>query len=317
MEDEEKKEILKDLLIKKEDTAKKFKELIVKSKELFGINEKDAVIIFHNTSLINTEKLSLFLVGKYFAKELNIIEEYMLDINQISQELGIVKTTLSAPLGQLVSSGYVEYTDGKYGIRHFKIEEVLDSIIEKYKNFEKKVKSGLSLKSGKFFKKTDNQNGLEKNTKTTTTTSKKIKKSTTLKILEIDFTSMPKGISDMAQDLKIEEDQLRIVFDFDESNISLLRKKHSNKDSEERFYNSLIYLTGHFYQTYEREIEIKKLKEVLKNANVLINDKFNRDMGKSKRRPFVFQKGESYKITDSGIKLGLSIIKDLINNQNV
>ncbi len=93
----------------------------------------------------------------------------------------------------------------------------------------------------------------------------------------------------------------------------LVKKAHYNKDSDEEFYNSIIYMTAYFYKFNEREIDNKRLKELLKQAKISINNKFERDMSNSREDLLSF-KSESFKITDSGIKLGLSTIKALIKD---
>ncbi|MCH8100598.1 MAG: hypothetical protein IIB74_09195 [Proteobacteria bacterium] len=68
--------------------------------------------------------------------------------NAIAEELLVKITTLSAPLGKLVESGYVSYENGNHIINHYKINDILDSLNTKYSNTEKDVKPGLKLKSG-------------------------------------------------------------------------------------------------------------------------------------------------------------------------
>ncbi len=77
---------------------RRFEELIKKSKELFGIDAKSGKVIFNISDFTNPEKISLLLTGKYFYRELGLLENDQMDINQISSELGIIKTSLSAPL---------------------------------------------------------------------------------------------------------------------------------------------------------------------------------------------------------------------------
>jgi hypothetical protein len=179
----------------------------------------------------------------------------------------------------------------------------------KYDNPQKTITPGLE-QSGK--------KRVEKTTKTKKKTisksgSKKTKKRQKIQVPDRDFNKSPKNIEDLARDLETTIDNLRIVFDFDDDSIHLLRKKHCDKDSEENFYNSIIILTGLFYKNYKREINVNELKKLLSGADVTISRKFTRDMNLSARRIFIFKKGKQYKITDSGIKLGLSIIDELIN----
>lgn len=307
----DKKEILKGLLLSEQDTLNKFAELVKKSRKLFGIEEKTKKIIIHNPNLYNDEKIIIMLIGKYFSKELDLIDSSEMTSRDISDELSIKITTISAPLGKLVQDGYVRRDDEKYKVNFYKVDEILERLNAKYDKYEMKITPGLKTSRRKPVSK---NNKSVKSSKTNLSNKKRRIKKKEIRIPKITFSESPRSIADLAKDLDVTLDKLRIVFDYDENDIHLLRKKHKNKDSEEAFFNAILILTSIYYHKYSREIKVTDLKKMLKDVKVSLNDKFKRDMGLAFRRPFIFEKGDSYKITDSGIKLGLSLIKEFIDD---
>jgi len=305
MDTEKRKEILKELVLSEEDTFKKFEELIKKSRSLFAIDGKKGKILFENPSFSNHEKVSLFLIGKYFAKELELVDDYKQTSKEISNSLVIKTSTLSSPLGKLVNSGYVSQEGDKYFINYYKIDEILDSLVLKYQDREKKITPGLSISATP--------------SSTKKTTSKQTKKAKNLipqkpDISETKFTANPQGIEDLAKDLEVDVGKVKLIFDFEENLIHLLRKKHCDKDSDENFYNSILILTGFYYHFDQREILSQNLQKYLAEANVSCGAHFKRDMQRKDRRGYTFYKegNKSYKITDNGIKLGLQLMGELI-----
>lgn len=130
---EKKKGVLSELLVSEKETLEKLTELVKLAKPLFRIDENGKVILKRDYAFSNSEKIELLLIGKYFAFNLEIIGEPYLDIIQISAELGIKKTTLSAPLGNLVEGDLLTKPDsGKYQIVHHEIENILKAIHNKH-----------------------------------------------------------------------------------------------------------------------------------------------------------------------------------------
>jgi len=129
-----KKEILKELLLTEEDTLKKLKNLTEKTKVLMKIDQKtNKIVISAELSFSNPEKILLFLIGKYFSKELGLSEREGMDIQELEKESGIKRTTISKPLGRLSCSGYIGQDEQKkYFIHHYKIEETVYALHEKF-----------------------------------------------------------------------------------------------------------------------------------------------------------------------------------------
>jgi len=129
-----KEEILKELLLTEEDTLKKLKVLIDKTKTLVKIDQKtNRIVVSNEFDFSNPERILLFFIGKYFAKELGISEKEGMLVTELEKESGIKKTTLSKPLGGLFYSGYVGQDGEKnYFVHHYKIEEIVNSLHSRY-----------------------------------------------------------------------------------------------------------------------------------------------------------------------------------------
>lgn len=127
--DSEKQRILGEILLKKEDTLRKLEEIVKASKEHFQINEETKEIVFENHIKSIPNKILLFLIGLFIMKEAGLRENSVTSFAEISSSLGIVKTSLSKPLGLLVNKGLIKKDDSSnYTIAHYKILEILGDI---------------------------------------------------------------------------------------------------------------------------------------------------------------------------------------------
>ena len=87
-------------------------------------------VIFKNySSLTQPQKIMCILIGKYFAKRLNLVNANNITISELSSDLTIPQTTLSSPLKSLRGSGQIIYEKSSYRINPHRIEEIVDSII--------------------------------------------------------------------------------------------------------------------------------------------------------------------------------------------
>ncbi|MCG2719101.1 MAG: hypothetical protein L6408_09760 [Nanoarchaeota archaeon] len=129
-----KKDILKELLLTEEDTIKKLKVIIDKTKNFVRLDQKtNKIVVSNEYSFSNPEKILLYLIGKYFSKELGLSENEGMDIRELEEESGIKKTTLSKPLGDLIYSGFVGQSNKKkYFIHHYHIEKTVKLLHEKF-----------------------------------------------------------------------------------------------------------------------------------------------------------------------------------------
>ncbi|MEM2125722.1 MAG: helix-turn-helix domain-containing protein [Candidatus Methanosuratincola sp.] len=127
----EENEILKKLVVEEKDMIKELEKLVEEASKYFQIEKPSGKIIFKDFgALTNKQRIAIVLLGKYFAKKLNLIENDSLGISEISKELGIPRTSLSGPIKDLIREGYVEYLPGrKYKIAYHRIKELFDKIL--------------------------------------------------------------------------------------------------------------------------------------------------------------------------------------------
>jgi predicted Rossmann fold nucleotide-binding protein DprA/Smf involved in DNA uptake len=127
------KELLEKLLVDKTEMRKNLNELVDKSLKIFRIEKETGKILFQNFGkLSDPERILTFLIGKYFATELELLKENELSISQISKEIGRPLTALSGPIRELVKKGWVEkLPTRRYRIVYHRMDEILDNLIKK------------------------------------------------------------------------------------------------------------------------------------------------------------------------------------------
>lgn len=131
---EKKKNILKDIIMKKEDVLAQLQRLVTLAKPYIKIEENTGrPVISTDYSFTNYEKIFLYLSGRYFAYHSGIIKETTVKIREVSDELGIAVTTLSAPLSRLVKNRIINKPQkNSYQINPHKMEAFLKKLNEKY-----------------------------------------------------------------------------------------------------------------------------------------------------------------------------------------
>jgi len=131
---ESKEEVLKKLLLTEEDTIKKLEVLIDKAKNFVRIDQKTKkIVISGEYDFSNSEKILIYLIGKYFSKELGLSDTEGMNIRELEKESGIKKTTLSKPLGALLYSGWIgQDKEKRYFIHHYHIEKIINLLHEKF-----------------------------------------------------------------------------------------------------------------------------------------------------------------------------------------
>jgi hypothetical protein len=129
-----KKEILKDIILKEEDVLSQLERFVKLAKPFLRIEENSGrIVLSSDFPLTNYEKIFLFLLGKYFAYHSEITRETAVGIRDISEGLGVVVTTISAPLGRLVRDHIVDKTQkDSYQVNPHNIERTLKNISERY-----------------------------------------------------------------------------------------------------------------------------------------------------------------------------------------
>jgi len=236
-----KKEILKDLLISEEDTVQKLRSLVEKSKKYFRIESKSGKIIFHSHNLPNSKKILLLLIGKYFGKELGIVDKSTLSSTEISKQLDIAITTISGPLGDLSKRGLIKKEGSEYKIQYFKIENILDGLeeskptkrtVNKSKTYKKRLKSKTNFVEEK-------------------------------KILQ----PIKEQIEVLAEKAGVKKDELYKIYDFDEK-IHLIIQPDGKNEGEKQLKSTILILTAYNHYFNEREISSSDLRNMLQDVGI-------------------------------------------------
>lgn len=125
-------EILQKLVIEEKDATKEIERLVGEAVKYFRIERPSGRILFQNFgNLSDKQRISILLLGKYFASKLGIVENSSMGITEVAKEIGRPKTTLSGPMKELATKGFVEKLPGrKYMIAYHRIREIFEKIIE-------------------------------------------------------------------------------------------------------------------------------------------------------------------------------------------
>jgi DNA-binding transcriptional ArsR family regulator len=134
MSQEGRRKVLEEIMTTEEDLLAKLKELVSLSKPFLKVDKKTAkVAISEEYRFTNAEKVVLLLVGKYFAMNYGIRKDYVVALEELSSELSVKKTTLSAQLQKLTEEGIIEKPErSKYRISLYKVEKALRRLHKKY-----------------------------------------------------------------------------------------------------------------------------------------------------------------------------------------
>jgi len=106
-------------------------EAVLKAKELIGIEEKTGQVIFRlpKESLGQKQFVALYLIGQYFAKQMNKAESSSLSIEYLADRTGIDNNTLAGRLSELVKAGWARRLGkARYEINQFSLNPILDEI---------------------------------------------------------------------------------------------------------------------------------------------------------------------------------------------
>ena len=130
----EKKKIIQDLILKEEDVKAQLQRLVNLAKPFLSIEDKTGrVFLKQEFPFTNPEKILLFLLGKYFACQAGISIEETVKLSDISDGLGIIVTTLSAPMARLVKSKVINKPQkDAYQINPFQAEKYLEWMNQGY-----------------------------------------------------------------------------------------------------------------------------------------------------------------------------------------
>lgn len=123
--------IRKELVRTKEDIHRDILESVKELKKIITIEDGTGkIFILDKNKYKNMQKIEILMMGKYVAHLAEIINNAEADIQAISEELDIPKTTLSAPLGNLVKKNILRKNEAKYRFNESFIREELKKIIK-------------------------------------------------------------------------------------------------------------------------------------------------------------------------------------------
>src|SRR2546427_6799205 len=121
-------EIFESLLVTEKELLQ---EAVSKAKELIGIEEKTGQVIFRfpKESLGQKQLVALYLIGQYFAKQMNKTDSSSLSIEDLVDKTGIDNNTLAGRLSELVKAGWARRLGkARFEINQFSLNPILDEI---------------------------------------------------------------------------------------------------------------------------------------------------------------------------------------------
>lgn len=122
------KEAYKELLI---DKTKRVQGLVRKAKDILGIDKEsgETVILVSRAKLRDRDVIGLYLIGKFFACELGLVESSTVSAIDISKITGIEDRQVSARLHDLKVEGFVRNPKrGEHEMIFPRIDEFLDMV---------------------------------------------------------------------------------------------------------------------------------------------------------------------------------------------
>jgi translation elongation factor P/translation initiation factor 5A len=126
----EKKKILEDLMY---DEDLEFERVVPKVKKLVLIKKSgEPVIVSDNEKFSQKEIIAVYLVGKYFANQLELTEDNSATIKEIAGGLRLKESVVGARIKELRDEGIIErVSKGKHRISTVRLEKFLDGLLNK------------------------------------------------------------------------------------------------------------------------------------------------------------------------------------------
>lgn len=300
--DSNNRDIFKDLLTSTKPTRADLERLVEKSKRFLKLDEFGGkVIVETQFPFTVTEKIILFLVGTFLAREANLRKNTKAAGSEISKGIEVAHTTISGPLRELVRREKVidyDKKEGAYSIRYNKIDEVLDKLGRKY---------GAPELPGKIEVKTK----VRKKTRS-------IKKKSTKKD---DFvTEKAVDIEASLKKYNLEKDQFDSIFSVDNDTI-LIKEDFATPDAslkEQHVRGALLLLAAYKIYFDKEEVESTLLRDSLKHSGLTSLVSLSTSL-KKVRALVLHMRGKkgstktSYRAFPKGINAGVTIIKDILN----
>jgi len=295
--------ILKELVVEEDHTLEDLKRLVDKSKAFIKIENKTGKIIITNEyPFIVPEKIVLFLIGVFFAKELGLYNEEQITSKIISDNINIAQTSMSGPLGNYGRMNIISSDSESYSIKYYEIENQLDYLVMKYLSGKEPIEQPIKRKKVK-----------DSNTKKTKKSrSPKRQKKKILKTIDKD-----KFESELIK-YSLTSDGIYSVINIVDNAIILSRGWKSSSKIESQIKSTLLYLTVNKILYDLNEVESSELRKDLLYSGVPMD---NHSTNIKNFSTFIVHKRgaigstlTSYRITPLGYQKGITLIKDIIEN---
>ena len=123
----DRKKVLEGILI---DEDAIFRTLVEKAKKIFGLNTRgDIIFLVPRDSLTQRQLISVYLIGRLFAKELEISDSEVATADDLSVFIGTDKKSVAARLHDLKKEHIVESPGrGQFSISISGADKILDEI---------------------------------------------------------------------------------------------------------------------------------------------------------------------------------------------
>lgn len=303
IDNQEKLNILKDLVVDEEHSLEDLRRLVEKSKPFLKIENKSGkIIISPDFPFTVSDKIVIYLIGKYFVKELGLGEEVQVTSRNISDDIDVAQTTISGPLGEYVRKKVIEIKDGSYSMKFYEIENQLDELTNKY-----------LLKQNNAVKVTPKR----KKNKTSSKAGKR------KRIVKTTKDEAPRTLDEerLEKELKkhnLTTDNFYSVFNIIDGRIILIRGWKGSSDRETHVRGTLLFLTGNSLLYGLDEIDSSELRNALLDSGLPMKN--HSTTLKSYSTYVIHKKGPigstktSYRITPIGIQKGIILLKDIVEN---
>jgi DNA-binding transcriptional ArsR family regulator len=129
----EKTNIFQKLLVDETTILKQLEKQVDQASQIFAIEKPSGKILFNNFGdLTDPQRIVALLVGKYFGNKAGLNVADSLSVTEIARELGRPKTSLSGPLKDLMSKGFIEkHPDRRYRVAYNRMNEIFTEILTK------------------------------------------------------------------------------------------------------------------------------------------------------------------------------------------
>ncbi|TFG11168.1 MAG: hypothetical protein EU535_07575 [Promethearchaeota archaeon] len=296
-----KKEILSELLVSEEHSLEDMKEIVALAKDHIEIEKETGKIrlSWNKYSYTTNEKIVLYLIGKFIAKELELNEVSGSTSREISADTDVVQTSLSGPLGNLIDDNRIYKEENLYSIKYYRIKEELKEIKEKYLQKISDRKEGVISPKKKRVRKSNIKT--EKN--------------------EIICSSDKEHESKILKNNNLTKDKLEKVSTDYNGDLILLETFGKEGLRVQQIKGTILALTLMHIKTGTWEMNSSYLRKILEKSGIRPLTSLSTNI---KRFPkyVVHRKGPigsratKYQLTTNGLVMGIKLIKDITDETN-